>query len=208
MEIWLVQGSSELCLPVLPPEYTISSGQINTTVNINALGEINLLGKKGLRAVSFSSFFPQRRESYCEYSGIDDPEEYIAMLEDMKQNGPLELLMTGIVDMNVSIEDFEYGESDGTGDISYTINLKEHPTISIPVSVIVAETPVPEDSGARDTTGKDKTATYTVVKGDTLSGIARKLTGSANWQPLYNANKGTIGGNPNKIQIGMVLTIP
>lgn len=46
--------------------------------------------------------------------------------------------------------------------------------------------------------------TYTVVKGDTLSGIARKL-GISDWHTLYNNNKGVIGNNPNLIKPGQVL---
>ena len=43
--------------------------------------------------------------------------------------------------------------------------------------------------------------------GDTLSGIAQKL-GLSGWQSLYQANAGTIGGDPNKIYPGQVLRIP
>ncbi len=46
--------------------------------------------------------------------------------------------------------------------------------------------------------------TYTVQKGDTLSGIARKL-GISNWNTLYNNNKDVIGSNPNLIKPGQVL---
>lgn len=51
--------------------------------------------------------------------------------------------------------------------------------------------------------------TYTVKPGDTLWGIATALEGGGNnWQKIYNANKGVIGGNPNLIKPGQVLTIP
>lgn len=46
--------------------------------------------------------------------------------------------------------------------------------------------------------------TYTVVKGDTLSGIAKKL-GISDWHTLYNNNKNVIGNNPNLIKPGQVL---
>lgn len=46
--------------------------------------------------------------------------------------------------------------------------------------------------------------TYTVQKGDTLSGIAKKL-GISNWNTLYNNNKDVIGSNPNLIKPGQVL---
>ena len=51
--------------------------------------------------------------------------------------------------------------------------------------------------------------TYTVVKGDSLSKIAKSVYGSANkWKALYDANKGVIGSNPDLIKPGQVLTIP
>jgi nucleoid-associated protein YgaU len=51
--------------------------------------------------------------------------------------------------------------------------------------------------------------TYTVVKGDSLSRIAKALYGSANkWHTLYEANKAVIGSNPDLIKPGQVLTIP
>ena len=50
---------------------------------------------------------------------------------------------------------------------------------------------------------------YVVKKGDSLSKIAGNLLGSQKeWKKLYEANKSTIGDNPNLIQIGMSLTIP
>ena len=48
--------------------------------------------------------------------------------------------------------------------------------------------------------------TYTVKKGDTLSAIGKKY--GMSWQKIYNANKSVIGGNPNLIKTGQVLTIP
>jgi hypothetical protein len=50
-------------------------------------------------------------------------------------------------------------------------------------------------------------ATYTVQAGDTLSGIAQKL-GLAGWQALYDANRATIGSDPNAIKPGQVLVLP
>ena len=47
--------------------------------------------------------------------------------------------------------------------------------------------------------------TYTVKKGDTLSGIAAKY--GTTWQKLYEKNKSVIGSNPNLIYPGQVLTI-
>ncbi len=51
--------------------------------------------------------------------------------------------------------------------------------------------------------------TYTVKSGDTLSGIAKKLLGDGNrWGEIYEANKKTIGSNPNALKVGQRLTMP
>lgn len=51
-------------------------------------------------------------------------------------------------------------------------------------------------------------ATYTVVRGDSLSKIAKKLYGNANlWKHLHEANREQIP-NPDLIKPGQVLVVP
>lgn len=47
---------------------------------------------------------------------------------------------------------------------------------------------------------------YIVQRGDTLSGIARRL--GVNWRTLYNQNKPVIGNSPNYIRTGWALQLP
>jgi nucleoid-associated protein YgaU len=50
--------------------------------------------------------------------------------------------------------------------------------------------------------------TYTVVRGDSLSKIAKRFYGKANdWKRIFEANKGIIE-NPDLIYPGQVLKIP
>lgn len=65
-----------------------------------------------------------------------------------------------------------------------------------------APSPAPAPTPPPATSGQ----TYTVQKGDTLSSIAAKY--GTSWQAIYNANKAVIGGDPNLIKPGQVLTIP
>ena len=59
------------------------------------------------------------------------------------------------------------------------------------------------------TSSKSKAGKYTVKKGDCLWNIAKKFYGKgAKYTVIYNANKKVIGGNPNLIYPGQVLTIP
>ena len=53
-------------------------------------------------------------------------------------------------------------------------------------------------------------AEHTVVKGDTLSGIALKYYGNASrrhYMYIFNKNKDVIGNNPDMIMVGIKLII-
>jgi LysM repeat protein len=56
--------------------------------------------------------------------------------------------------------------------------------------------------------GQQQPARYTVAPGDTLSAIAATLGVPGGWQALYAANRQVIGGDPNVIHAGVVLTAP
>ncbi len=48
-----------------------------------------------------------------------------------------------------------------------------------------------------------------VIRNDSLSKLARIFCGdSRKWPQIYNANRGTIGSNPNLIKPGQVLYVP
>lgn len=56
--------------------------------------------------------------------------------------------------------------------------------------------------------GEAVTRTYTVVSGDSLSKIAKKIYGNASrWKEIFEANKDKIK-NPDLIHPGQVLKIP
>lgn len=127
MEIWLKQDKTQFRLAVLPPEYELTSESNNTQVVINSLGEINLLGKRKLKNVSFSSFFPAQAYNFCQYTSFPTPKESVELIEKMKNSGVLRLIMTGTpVNMECTIENFTWGENDGTKDINFTLELKEY----------------------------------------------------------------------------------
>ena len=199
----------------MPAEYTVTSEQDNTSVTVCNLGEVTLRGKRKLQQISFSSFFPIQYDSgYCDVRS-KSPITMVKKVEKMKRAGSVKLIITGVLSMKVTIESFEWGENDGTGDISYTLSMKEYRTVSIPASVLVKEQPAQPAAAGSDggTSGRDQpettgTQSYTVKSGDSLSAIARKLTGSTNWQTIYEQNKAVIGSNPNMIKPGQVLTIP
>lgn len=210
MEIWLRQGRTNFRFAVLPSEYELTSESNNTQVVVNSLGEINLLGKRKLKNISFSSFFPKQKYSFCEYTTFPTPKESVKLIEKMKNNGVLRLTMTGTpVNMDCTIESFTWGENDGTKDINFTLEFKEYRKVKVKITkgkeeVTKKVTPAVTQRAAKEV----KSTTYTVRKGDNLSKIAKNLTGSsANRKAIYNQNKGVIGDNPNSIYPGQQLVI-
>lgn len=210
MEIWLKQGKTNFRFAVLPSEYELTSENNNTQVIINSLGEINLLGKRKLKNISFSSFFPKQKYSFCEYTTFPTPKESVRLIEEMKNNGVLRLTMTGApVNMDCTIESFVWGENDGTKDINFTLEFKEYRKVKVKTKKKREPLPQKVTPAATERPAKEvSSTTYTVVKGDNLSKIAKNLTGnSANWKAIYEQNKGVIGGNPNLIYPGQQLVI-
>lgn len=128
---------------------------------------------------------------------------------------PVRFLITGTdLDCNIrmGIESFEYEERSGElGDLYYTIKLYEWKDTS-PKKIVLPEkknTPAKTQEPARAGKPEKKSKTYTVKKGDCLWNIAKKFYGKgSDYTKIYNANKGTIGKNPNLIYPGQVFTIP
>jgi peptidoglycan hydrolase-like protein with peptidoglycan-binding domain len=75
------------------------------------------------------------------------------------------------------------------------------PPTKVTVTAKVATTTKP-------TTSVSNSVVYTVLKNDTLWGIAKKILGDGNrWPEIYNSNRSIIGKNPNIIIPGTKLTI-
>lgn len=88
-------------------------------------------------------------------------------------------------------------------------NLNKHVIGSDPNTIHPGQVLVMPGGSSHPSTPPAKTKTYKVQSGDTLSALAQKFYNNASlWTVIYNANKTTIGPNPNLIHPGTVLTIP
>ena len=131
IQVYLEEASNKdesIQLPVVPSSFSIVDGQNNVVVNITSLGDANLPGKKALRELTLSSFFPNQDYSFLVCERKEDPYEYIKWLRKRKNNGTImRVIITGSnVNFTCLIEKIEYGEDDASGDVSYTIELKEY----------------------------------------------------------------------------------
>lgn len=181
--------SKSIQLPVVPASFMIDDGQNNVVVNITSLGNANLPGKKALRELTLNSFFPNQDYGFLVCKRKSNPYDYIEWLRKRKNGGTvMRVIITG-TDINFTclIEKLEYGEDDASGDVNYSIALKEY------VKLTSSEK---KTSGGNKNTGRSKKTapkTYTVKKGDTLKSIAKKKLGSASKsKSLYKKNKKVI----------------
>jgi nucleoid-associated protein YgaU len=100
----------------------------------------------------------------------------------------------------------------GEGDMSI-FKKKPKADFSAVQSGSASTAPVPGEQANAGAAAEGSTAgaaqrTYTVVKGDTLSAIAKREYGAAGkWKTIYEANRDQIS-NPDLIQPGQVLNIP
>lgn len=204
MEIWLRNDAYNVRFPVLPAEYTISSSSNNTSVHVTALSEVTLLGDRNLEEISFETFIPKYYDAqFCDCTPQYSPTEFASILEQMKRSGVCRLTMSGVFAGQVTIENLDTSENDGTGDVNVSLTLKEYVK---PVVTKVSTRVIQETRTAKAGSGAAKT--YTVKSGDNLSKIATSQTGkSGNWRTIYSDNKGVIGSNPNLIKPGQQLKI-
>lgn len=197
MEFWISQENEKLRLAIPPSEFNISHDSQNTIVNVNNIGQVNLLGNKTLKGISFSSTFPSQIYDFCQYKTFPMPWECVNMILKYKNSGkPINLKITGTnINEQYSIESFNYGEKAGSSDVEFSIELKEYKLQSQNTS----------SASTSKRTAKTVTKSYTVKSGDTLSIIAKKTTGnSANWKKIASINNIK---NPSSLKVGQRLVI-
>ena len=207
MDYYLSFNNNEerLRLPVLPSSFEVTIPHQNTTVNITELGEINLIGKTGLASMVIQSFFPNQDYPFCLYSGYPKPYECIKLLLKWKESGrPIRVIVTETpINYAMSIESLSYSEVDGTGDVYFTLELKEYKFIKTPAIGTSSQNTSTTPPTTREV--KSPPNSYVVKKGDTLWLIAKKLTGEgSNYKVIANKNNII---NPDKIYVGQRLVI-
>ena len=188
-------------LPVPPQSWEIEGSNNVGSTNVINFGEMNNGSQPNLRTTSISSFFPIKNLGFIPSSKFKDRYEYIEAFDEAREKGTvIEYQITDTnVYMNCVITSFKYGEDDYTGDIKYTLDLKEDKSIELvnKDGKVDAKGYVPENSVYG--------YYWEVKEGDTLLKIAKSAYGdSSKYTDIMAKNNIK---NANKIKVGMVLTL-
>ena len=210
MDYYLSFNNNEerIRLPVIPSSFEVNIPHQNTIVNITEMGELNLIGKTGLMNMTIESFFPNQKYNFCLYKDFNRPYEYIKQILKWKESSkPIRVVVIGTpINYAMAIESLAYSEVDGTGDVYFTLELKEYRFIKTPTSNTITTksgTTLTTPTTTREV--KSSPDSYVVKQGDTLWLIAKKLTGDGrNYKAIAAKNNIT---NPDKIYVGQKLVI-
>lgn len=220
MDFVIKYNESELLrLPVPPPDFTIQAGNQTQTVTVTEAGELALWGPEKLAGISIASFFPHSYSPlYCSYQGFPKPWDCIAKLDAWRNSGnPVRIIITDKgkdvdINMEVLIETLDSTMQDASGDVYFTLAMRQYRRINIPQvagNQTVAE-PVrtaPPSVPAAPVAASASQRRYTVKSGDTLWGIAKRYYGSGSRYPAIAAANPIIK-DPNRIYPGWDLLIP
>lgn len=197
----------ELTLPVTPQSYSWTHANTVETLSLDQLGEINLAGVRRMGQTTLQGcLFPARLYPFCVPGAVAEPWHYLMQIERWIDAGTVVRWMVSGTPTNaqVLIESLDYREQDGTNDYYADITLRQYRAPKTPaLSVSGAASATSRDSK----TGAAADRTHTVVKGETLWGIAKRFYGDGSLYARIAAANPVIK-NPDLIYPGQTLRIP
>jgi len=216
MEFALIDGKGKrFTFPVNPEEVTISRQKGYDTATILSSGEFDFAQGDKVKEISFASFFPKEyNESFCQVSKGEflDPQTAMNKLNDfLAMKMPLRFVISETA-VNVLVfvashhSTFRGGEP---GDVYFEITLRTWRELKVAKTTGGSQGKTVTVNKKPRVDLKEKSKTYVVKPGDSLSKIAKlELGNSSAWNKIYQLNKKIIGSNPNAIKPGQKLVLP
>ena len=200
-------------LPVNPLDHvTLTEAHNNQNFETLEDGTFKAIGRRGLVSLQIESFFPAEHNSYCVVGKdeLKEPLEYVEMIKKWKRtNRPIRVIQTGVFNLAMSIERFEYYKEKGVNHISYILELEEYRFSNVPASdnpaPVVAETGLRERPNEKNANANVITVTIQ-SSNDTLWHLAQKHLGDGTkWKEIAKANNIS---DPRKLKKGQKIKIP
>lgn len=200
-----VKTDTQLAMPVTPAEFAVEFGRNITVLDMTQTGEAAFPGLSALFDEQLEFLLPAEKRNYTQGDYSGDPYAMVKTLVDWSEAGEvLRLIITDTpVNVPVLLGPVRYGQRDGTGDVYVTLTMHRYRELAAETAGITTETGNNTRSAVRAAQAEK---TYTVVKGDTLWGIARKQYGDGTlcWKlATYNGIK-----NANLIYPGQSVKCP
>ncbi len=183
-----VKTNQELIMPVTPPGFTLEEGRTVESLDMTDTGQVNLPGLRSLFNERMEFLLPSSARNYTTGGWAGEPYTVVDRLVEWSNHGDvLRLIVTDTpVNLPVLLGPVSHGQKDGTGDVYVTLELRQYRELQEESTEVNPDT---GNKGRAPPQEKKEEGSYTVVKGDTLWGICRRVygDGSLAWK-LAEAN--------------------
>ncbi len=230
LQFFLKVGELLITIPVNPEELEITKElEYDTYANLDKQ-EILKLQEEKLMELELESVLEQTVSSASVTDNPWKPDVYLNKFNEWKDNRQIVRVTSsdGQIDFEGYIVEVTTTYEGGTDEYGYVLRIIQERGIELVTNIdysyskidieynVLRYTPPTNPKANTNTSNannassstSNSSVTYTVKRGDTLSGIAKMYYGnSSKWTDIYNANKDKIK-NPSLIYPGQVLTIP
>lgn len=213
--VYFKSGSKRYKLPVNPEEIKHSRTLNIEKYQVLGAGQVSVPSYCELEEFSLESEFPSHGYPYVNTSGSFKDADYYENMFKMAQKNrkPIRFIasndMTDDISVLVLVESVEVVEKAGEeGDKYIALKLSEYkaPGKQSVVVQVKEEAVKKEEAAQPENPEVTENKTHTVVKNDTLWGIAKKYYGNGAQYPKIASANGVL--NPNLIYPGQVFIIP
>lgn len=195
-----------LQFPVLPEQLTLRGEAGHRRVTLWETGEVTQLRSAKQRVIEFSSFFPPEGSRLLPQGGAPAAAGGKALLGMLQDKKPQLFVAAGVanpISMQVTVEGLRLWEDAGDpGSVGFWLRLQEYRQAAASVQPAASGSAL---QGTPREIARETPEAYTVVKGDTLWGIAKRFLGSGGrYKELAAKNK---LANPNLIFPGQKIIL-
>lgn len=198
-----MDAGGSITLPVTPKSYPMSAGRAVERLDMAQTGQIALPGLNTLFTGTLEFMLPAQAYPFLTPGAATDPQYYISQLTAWSRDANVcRYIVTGTeVNIPVLLGPLEYGEDDGTNDVNCKLPLYEYRFLD---EAKVEQ--VTQNSSRPVETPPPQASSYTVVRGDSLWAICKRVYGDSSLAYKLATANGI--KNPNLIYPGQVLTLP